>query len=72
MRLIGIILVALGVVALLYGGFTFITQEKVVDVGPVEVWADKQRTIWIAPVVGALIVALGLVLALTGRRAVVD
>lgn len=68
MKLLGIILVVLGTLALLYGGFTFITQEKVVDVGPVEVLADRQRTVWIPPVAGAVAIGIGLLMALSGRR----
>ena len=71
MKLIGIVFVVLGTLALLYGGFTFITHEKVVDVGPLEVRADRERSIWIPPVAGAVTVGVGLLMVLAGRRSVV-
>ena len=52
MRMLGLILVILGALALGYGGFTYVTREKVVDAGPVQVTADKQNTVWIPPIVG--------------------
>lgn len=70
MRLLGIILVVAGTLALIYGGFSFITQEKIVDVGPVEVRADRERTVWVPPLLGALSIGAGLLLVLSGRREV--
>ncbi len=37
MRIIAIVLIVLGILALSYGGFSYITQERVADVGPVQV-----------------------------------
>lgn len=68
MRVIGIVLVILGALALGYGGFTYVTRENVVDAGPVQVTAEKQKTVWIPPVVGGIAVASGLVLLATGGR----
>lgn len=45
MMMVGILLLVLGVVALGYEGFTYTTKEKVIDLGPVQVTADKQKTI---------------------------
>jgi len=66
MRMLGLILVILGALALGYQGFTYVTKEKVVDAGPVQVTADKQNTVWIPPVVGGIAVAAGLVLMVVG------
>ncbi len=65
---IGIILVVLGLFALAYQGITYTTQEKVVDLGPVKVEAEKEKTIPLPPVVGAAAIAAGLVLVFLGRR----
>jgi len=69
MRILGIVLVVLGALALGYGGFSYVTREKVVDAGPVQVTADRQKTVWIPPVVGGIAVVGGLILiATSGRR----
>ena len=68
MRMIGLIIVILGGLALGYGGFTYITREKIVDAGPIQITADKENTVWIPPVVGGVAVAGGLLLMVVGGR----
>ena len=43
--MIGIALIVLGVVALAYQGITYTTQEKVIDIGPIEATATTEKTI---------------------------
>ena len=68
MRLVGIILVVLGALGLGYQGFTYVTKEKVVDAGPIQVSRDKENTVWIPPVVGGIALVSGLILLATGSR----
>lgn len=69
MRLIAIILIALGVLAFAYQGFTFVTREKVVDAGPIQVSADRERTVWIPPLVaGTAVVAGAVMLGMSSRK----
>jgi len=67
--IIGIILIVLGVVALVYQGITYTSQEKVVDLGPLKVEAKKEKTIPLPPLLGALLLVGGVVLvAVSARR----
>jgi hypothetical protein len=69
MRILGVVLVVLGLVGLLYGGLQWTRQEKVVDVGPVKVTHDKTESIPIPPVAGAVcLIAGAIVLAANGRH----
>lgn len=69
MRLIAILLIVLGGLALFYQGFTYVSRERVAEVGPVAVEADRTRYVWIPPVVGgAAVVAGALMLGLSSRR----
>jgi hypothetical protein len=69
MRILGIVFIVLGALALGYQGFTYVTREKVADVGPVQVTADREKTVWIPPIVGGVAVAAGAgLLVLGGRR----
>jgi hypothetical protein len=68
MRIVGIILVVLGALGLGYQGFTYVTTEKVVDAGPVQVSRDKENTVWIPPVAGGITLVSGLLLIATGGR----
>ena len=54
LMIVGIILIAIGVIALAYGGFSFTTSEKVAEVGPLKLEKDKTRSVPMPPVMGGL------------------
>ena len=64
MKILGAILIVLGIVALLYGGFSYTKREKVVDVGPLQATVDEKKHVPISPIVGILALGAGLVLVL--------
>ncbi len=66
--ILGIALIALGVVGLIYGGITYTTSENVVDMGSMHVQVDQQRHIPLSPIAGAAAVAVGVVMIIVGRR----
>jgi len=65
---LGIALIVLGVLALAYQGITDTTREKVVDLGPLKITADKEKSIPLPPILGALALAGGVVLVIVGAR----
>jgi len=67
MRIVGFILVVLGALALGWQGFTVITTERIGE-GANEVRREKQNTVWIPPLVGAIVVVSGLLLLANGDR----
>jgi len=66
--LLGIILIAVGIAAFAYQGITYTTREKVLDVGPMHMTAERTRTIPLTPVVGAVALVGGIVLLVMGSR----
>jgi hypothetical protein len=64
----GIILIALGLFGLVWGGFSYTTREKVVDIGPIHATRDRTHNVPLAPIAGALALAGGVVLLFTNRR----
>ena len=66
--IVGIVLIVLGVVALAYQGITYTTSEKVVDLGPLQVEAKRERTIPLPPLLGGLALVGGIVLVIVGSR----
>lgn len=59
-KLIGIVLIVLGMCSVAWGGFTYKTKEKVVDIGPIEATREKTHRVPIAPLAGGLAVAAGI------------
>jgi uncharacterized membrane protein YidH (DUF202 family) len=68
MKLIGIVLIVLGVLGLAYGGFSYTTRERVVDLGPLKVDADKQHSVPIAPIAGVAALVGGIALVMAGSK----
>ncbi len=66
--LAGIVLVALGLVALIYQGVTYTSRETVLDIGPLHATADRHRTIPLPPLLGGAAVAIGGVLIALSMR----
>jgi uncharacterized membrane protein HdeD (DUF308 family) len=69
-RLIGIVLIVLGLAALAWPAITFTRTEEVLDVGPVEVTTQERERIPIPPLVGGVAVAAGVALIVLGGRKV--
>jgi hypothetical protein len=53
----------------LYGGFTYIHEKKVVDLGPVEVTRQEHERLPISPIVGGLVLLSGVWLLVSNRHA---
>ena len=68
MKVFGLVLVVLGIVALAYGGVQWTKREKVVDLGPVEVTSEKHERLPIPPIAGAACLIAGVALIVAGRR----
>lgn len=68
MKLIGIVLIVIGLVALLVGGITYTTRDTVVDIGPVHATTERQHLIPLSPVFGVAALAAGVVCLIAGTR----
>ncbi|MBI5057862.1 MAG: DUF3185 domain-containing protein [Nitrospirae bacterium] len=66
--LIGIILIVVGIVAFAYQGINYTTREKVVDLGPLQVTAEKTKTLPLPPIVGGIALVGGIVLLVMGSK----
>ena len=66
--IIAIILIALGIAAFAYQGITYTTREKVVDLGPIQVTAEKTKSLPLPPIVGGIALVGGIVLLVAGGK----
>jgi hypothetical protein len=66
--ILGIVLIVLGLAALAYQGVTYTSREKVIDIGPLEATAERQKTIPLPPIMGIAAVAAGVALVVVGVR----
>ncbi len=68
LMILGIALIVLGVLAFAYQGITYTTREKVVDLGPIKISADREKTIPLPPILGGLALAAGVAALVVASR----
>jgi hypothetical protein len=69
MKIIGVVLIGLGLIGLVWGGFAYTTREKVVDIGPIHATRDETHNIPLPPVAGGAALIGGIViLAVAGKK----
>lgn len=61
-RIIGIVVLAAGIFALAYGGFTYTEDRHDLNLGPIELEMKEKETIAVPPWVGAAAAVLGIVM----------
>jgi len=67
-RTIGIVVLIAGIAMLIWSGFTYTKKEKIVDAGPIQISADRQKTVSWPPYAGALLVVGGVILIATAKK----
>jgi len=68
-RTIGVILIALGLIGLIWGGFSYTTRDKVADIGPIDITRDKKHSVPLPPVLGVVAFLGGVALLAAGKKA---
>jgi len=66
--IIGIILIALSVLSFAYQGIPYRTREKVIDLGPIQATAEKDKSIPLPPIFGVIALVGGIVLIFAGSK----
>jgi hypothetical protein len=66
--LLAIVLIAGGVVMLVYQGVTYRTRENVVDIGPIHITEERTKTLPLPPIVGGVALVSGIALLVLGRK----
>ena len=67
-KTLGIILIAIGVIMMIYTGFTYVTTEKVVDLGPIKINKEKDHPVQWSPIVGTIVLVGGVAMVVFGKK----
>ncbi len=67
-KTIGVIIMAIGLLMSLYTGFNYVTREKIVDIGGIEISADKNHTVSWDSFIGIGLIVIGGVVFLSGKK----
>lgn len=68
MKMLGLVLIGLGVVALIYGGITYNKQHTVLDVGGIKASVTEKKTLPISPILGVVALVAGAAMVAAGSR----
>lgn len=68
MKPLGLLLIIIGIIMLIWTGFTYTKREKVIDAGPVQVSADKERSVNWPPYAGGILVIGGVILLVASPK----
>lgn len=67
-RTIGIVITLVGAIMLLYNSFNYVTTEKIVDIGPIQINKEVNHPVKWSPIAGIVLVAGGIVLILKSNK----
>ncbi len=59
MKNLGIVILAIGLIITLITGFNYVTKEKVVDVGDLEITMNKNHSVAWSPIAGIVVMLIG-------------
>lgn len=68
MKILGIVFIVLGAVMLIWTGFTYTKKEKIVDAGPIQVSADREKTVNWPPYAGGVLLVGGIALVALSKK----
>jgi hypothetical protein len=68
MKTLGIILIVLGALMMAVTGFNYVTKEKVVDLGPLEINKEKDHPIQWSPIVGGILFVGGIIALAANKK----
>lgn len=68
MKTIGIVIIALGILMMVYTGFNYITTKNVVDLGAIQINKETTHPVQWSPIVGVILLVGGIVIIATSKK----
>jgi uncharacterized membrane protein YidH (DUF202 family) len=65
---IGFVLVIVGAIMMFYTGFNYVTTEKIVDIGPIEINKQQNHPVQWSPILGVVLIIGGVVLIVKDKK----
>jgi hypothetical protein len=68
MKKAGLIIMVFGLLITLFTGFRYVTTEKIVEIGDIEITADKTNRVAWSPMAGVAVIIIGGIMFYTGKQ----
>lgn len=67
-KTLGIGIIILGILMMIYTGFNYVTTEKVIDIGPMEMSMEKNNPVQWSPIIGGILLVGGIVIVALDKK----
>ena len=67
-RIVGLVLVIIGLISLLWGGISWTREKTIIDIGPIQARSQERETIPLPPIIGGLALVAGAILLVVRDR----
>jgi drug/metabolite transporter (DMT)-like permease len=67
-KTLGIVIAIIGVLMMIYTGFSYVTREEVIDLGPMHMSVEKENPVQWSPIVGVVLLIGGIVLVAIDKK----
>ena len=68
MKIVGIVLLVIGLVMTVFTGFNLITKKNVVDIGKLQINKEEKTPIYWSPITGGVLAAAGVVVLVMANK----
>jgi hypothetical protein len=68
MKLLGVVLIAVGILMLVFGNVSFTREKKVLDAGPIEINKKEKKTIGWPNYAGGIAILAGVIVLVAGAK----
>lgn len=68
MKVLGAVLVVLGIIGFVFGGISWTETDTVVDAGPIQIESENRESVPITPIASGICLVAGIVLVVAGSR----
>lgn len=65
---LGIVVIIIGILMMVYTGFHYVTTEKLVEIGSININKEKNHSVQWTPIIGLLVIIGGVVLLKVGSK----
>ena len=67
-RTLGIVIIIIGAIMMIYTGFNYVTTEKVVDLGPIQINKQQNHPVQWSPIIGGILIAGGVLIIAMDKK----
>jgi hypothetical protein len=67
-KTLGIGMIVLGIIMMIYTSFNYVTTEKVIDIGPIEINKEKNHPVQWSPIIGGILLVGGIVVLAVNKK----